>query len=134
MVPAGCPFLKLGTAQSYLSIHEKVSEALREGGVPVTMARAASPKVSQACFENAVAHDVLLEDRKIAGAAQRRSKFGLLHQGSILSSHLPDDFGEMLARRMAGNVVRKTAGRNFIEAAEAVAREKYATEGWLKRF
>src|SRR2546423_1117404 len=40
-------------------------------------------RYSDNCFANPVRADVLLDGRKIAGAAQRRTTRGLLHQGSI---------------------------------------------------
>ncbi len=35
--------------------------------------------------------DIMLDGRKVGGAAQRRTKHGLLHQGSICLTNVPED-------------------------------------------
>ncbi len=41
------------------------------------------------CFAKPTKYDVMIDGKKVAGAAQRRKKNGFLHQGSI-SMHMPD--------------------------------------------
>jgi lipoate-protein ligase A len=87
--------------------------------------------VSQACFENPVLHDVLVRGRKVAGAAQRRTRAGLMHQGSIQPLKLPPGFGAAFAARLGG-VVRLQSFDATIEAEKLVA-EKYGTRAWMER-
>jgi len=134
MVPAGSSFLKLRAARSYMAIHRLIAKTMQESGIPASMAQNASPKISRACFENAVPNDVLLENRKIAGAAQRRSKFGLLHQGSIQYANLDPGFGEMLARNFAGRIVRRMISAAEMESAKILSANKYETDEWLRKF
>src|SRR5437588_4062935 len=54
------------------------------------------------CFANPVRADVLMNGRKIAGAAQRRTRAGLLHQGSIQQIDLGKDFTERFAQELSG--------------------------------
>ena len=69
-------------------IHEALAGALRLQNVPA-VAKPARPEaeegVAGVCFQRAEMHDVIHEStgEKIAGAAQKRNKLGLLFQGSI---------------------------------------------------
>lgn len=89
---------------------------------------------SSACFENPVRHDILIDSRKIAGAAQRRTKRGLLHQGSIQNVNLPQGFEKLLTRAFSGEIRERELTREECEAAAAVAVEKYASDAWTRRF
>jgi len=83
IVPSMEPFVSVRPAESYRLIHGALARALRAALPGVTTAQETAPKRSSACFENPVADDLLLEGCKIAGAGQRRTRAGLLHQGSI---------------------------------------------------
>ena len=76
-------------SRSIPTLHDAIREALKRNGIEATLANSVSPKVSEDCFANAVRADVISEGRKIAGAAHRRSRAGLLHQGSIQKAKLP---------------------------------------------
>lgn len=134
LVPAGAPFLRLRTGESYRAIHECIARALNRAGTAVSMAGAADPKISQACFENAAQYDILRSGRKIAGAAQRRTKSGLLHQGSIQNVELPVSFGEGLAVEFSDRVIKKTVGPDVFETVSALAETKYASVVWMRKF
>ena len=62
------------------------------------------PKISDACFANPVRNDVMLSGRKIAGAAQRRTRRGFLHQGSIQIPNLPESFRAGFVSRLAAQI------------------------------
>jgi lipoate-protein ligase A len=116
-------------AGSYGVIHGALCAALGDAGVQAEPAAASAERVSQACFENPVLYDVLVEGRKVAGAAQRRTRGGLIHQGSIQGVELPAGFGDGFAGRLAG-VVHAEAF-DVMAAAERLAREKYGASGWV---
>jgi len=116
-------------AGSYGVIHGALCMALADAGIPAEPASASAEKISQACFENPVLYDVLVEGRKVAGAAQRRTRAGLIHQGSIQGVELPAGFGEGFAARLA-EVVHAEAFE-VTAAAERLAAEKYGSGGWL---
>jgi lipoate-protein ligase A len=102
IVPRGEPFAALRPSDSYRLIHGALASALREAFPDVETAHKAAPKCSSACFENPVVDDLLVKDCKIAGAGQRRSRAGLLHQGSIQtgSTDFPQarHFASLMAR------------------------------------
>ena len=121
----------LGPGGSYGVIHGALCAALGDVGIGAGRAGVPGEKISQACFENPVLHDVLVGARKVAGAAQRRTRLGLIHQGSIQGLDLPSGFGGAFAARL-GEVVR---ARSFdvMPAAERLAAEKYGTRAWLEK-
>jgi lipoate-protein ligase A len=96
------------------------------------------------CFANPVRADVMIDSRKIAGAAQRRTRVGLLHQGSIqlatgrvrpTGGHV--DLGNGLTERFASelspNCVGRKLGDDILNRAHEIAAQKYATQNWLRR-
>lgn len=134
VVPAGHSFAQLSAAVAYREIHGAIARVLSGRGIETSLAVSAAEKVSTGCFENPAAADVLAGDRKIAGAAQRRTRWGLLHQGSIQGITTGGDFPAQLARAFAREIERRSLGGDELAEAEALAAKKYATEVWLRRF
>lgn len=93
VIPRGHPLEERPATQSYREIHEALAAALRAQGVdavtkpcadePPSDGAAAGP--AGVCFQRAEIYDVVRgsDGAKIAGAAQKRNKHGLLFQGSI---------------------------------------------------
>jgi lipoate-protein ligase A len=93
VIPRGHPLEELRATQSYREVHEALAAALRAQGVaavtkpcvdePASDGAAAGP--AGVCFQRAEIYDVVHErtGEKIAGAAQKRNKHGLLFQGSL---------------------------------------------------
>ena len=133
-VPAAHPFARLGAPESYRLIHAEIAALLAERGTVAHLAEAAAQKVSTDCFENAAEADVLAAGRKIAGAAQRRTRWGLLHQGSIQGLTLGAGFAAQLALRFAPEIRQRPLSEAERVAGAVIAAEKYATEAWLRRF
>jgi len=127
----GAAVLPAAGAGSYGLIHGALCSALADAGIPARPSSASTAKISQACFENPVLHDVLVRGRKVAGAAQRRTRAGLIHQGSIQGLDLPPAFGAAFAARLACVVRPRTFDLTL--AAEKLAAEKYATRAWLEK-
>lgn len=134
LLPRDCELARSGPAQCYQAIHEAVATAMQNSGIDATIAAACSEKISTACFENAVCHDVMVQDRKVAGAAQRRTRQGLLHQGSIQQSSLPESFARDFAALLATNVIPRVVQPGEIAAASMLAERKYATPEWTRKF
>ena len=71
-------------AESYRRIHALLAETLAAENIDVQPSDGGEETGATLCFENPVSHDLIGADgRKIAGAGQRRSRLGLLHQGSV---------------------------------------------------
>ena len=133
IIPASHPFFAHSSLAIYSSLHEAIRTALEANGIEATLASSVSPKVSENCFANAVRADVLSEGRKIAGAAHRRSRLGLLHQGSIQKAKLPPRFADDLARALCDRFERRPLSRAVLDRAATIAQAKYGTVEWLMR-
>ena len=133
IIPAGHPFFSRSSLAIYSALHDAIRQALKENGIEATLAHSASPKVSEICFANAVRSDVISEGRKIAGAAQRRTRQGLLHQGSIQSAQLPHLFINDFARALCDRFEHQALSTELIDRATTIAQAKYGTVEWLMR-
>jgi lipoate-protein ligase A len=133
IIPASHPFFARSSLAIYSDLHDAIREALNENGIAATLANAVSPKISDECFANAVRADVISEGQKIAGAAHRRSRAGLLHQGSIQKAELPDRFRNDLARAICDRFECRALSQEAIDRATMIAEAKYGTREWLMR-
>jgi lipoate-protein ligase A len=133
VIPASHPFFARSSLAIYSDLHDAIREALAENGIATSLANAVSPKISEECFANAVRADVISKGQKIAGAAHRRSRAGLLHQGSIQKAKLPDRFRNDLARAICDRFECKALSPEIIDRATAIAEVKYGTMEWLMR-
>ena len=88
VIPRGHPLEEQRATSSYRAVHQAMAETFRTLGV-AAMLKAATDEsddpTSGVCFQRAEIHDVVDEKTgaKIAGAAQKRNKHGLLFQGSV---------------------------------------------------
>ncbi len=134
IVPRAHPFALIKPLESYGQIHEAIALALRKTGMAAQLTKSAAPKISTACFENAAPSDVLSGRKKIAGAGQRRSRNGLLHQGSIQAPGLPPNFAEILSAELAETLTAFTPDQTLEKKALVVADQKYGSREWLEKF
>lgn len=82
-VPPDHEWFHLKAEESYRRVHEWVRDALDPLGLGSALAECCDPALPGQCFVGAEKHDLIYKGGKIAGAAQRRSKQGLLIQGSL---------------------------------------------------
>jgi lipoate-protein ligase A len=80
--PPGHRWFHLSAVDSYRQVHEWLLAAFGRLGVTLQLAPCSLAGGGQ-CFAGAERFDVVAGPRKIAGAAQRRNRAGLLIQGSI---------------------------------------------------
>ena len=116
----------------YKQIHDAIRRAL-SAHTAVALATEDAPRVSEVCFANPVAADVLVGGRKIAGAAQRRTRAGLLHQGSIQYESLSAGFGETFACALCSEWRAMLFKCELFERAQRLADAKYGTTDWLRQ-
>ncbi len=134
VTPSSEPAAALGPTAIYATLHTAIRDALREEGKNAQLAPEAAPKISEACFANPVRNDLLLDGRKIAGAAQRRTRLGFLHQGSIQLPHLSFTFRDRFAGALGRKIVRGNFSPRLLSRAEILETEKYGTAAWLRRW
>lgn len=133
IIPKASPFFLRSSLEVYATLHEAIRLALEANNIAATLANEAGQKISEDCFANPVRADVISGNRKIAGAAHRRSQAGLLHQGSIQRSDLPERFREDFARVLSARFEKKVLPPAILEHAAEVAFAKYASAAWLMR-
>jgi lipoate-protein ligase A len=133
IIPRASPFFLRSSLEVYATLHEAIRLALEANNIAATLAIEAGRKISEDCFANPVRADVLSGNRKIAGAAHRRSQAGLLHQGSIQRSDLPERFREDFARILCDRFNRDTLTPATLDRATQIAASKYGTSEWLMR-
>lgn len=83
VIPPTHAWYELRAAESYERMHRWIQRAFAELNVPTELAPCCRKETPGQCFVGYEKSDVLWFGRKIAGAAQRRSRTGLLIQGSI---------------------------------------------------
>jgi lipoate-protein ligase A len=118
------------TIEVYRLVHLAISNILQENGRPVEMVRFSGSVRSPACFEKAVQFDLKLRDQKVAGAAIRRNRKGLLLQGSIQRLEVPAQFEVLLAGALGEQVDDSSVSDLMMEQAAYLAKEKYGAAEW----
>jgi lipoate-protein ligase A len=81
--PPGHEWYALRAEESYRRVHAWIQSAFGHLGVPTELAPCCKKSAPGQCFVGHEKHDLLWRGRKIAGAAQRRNRLGLLIQGSV---------------------------------------------------
>lgn len=81
--PPGHEWHALTAVESYRRVHEWICAAFEKLNVATELAPRGKKSLPGQCFVGHEKFDVLWHEKKIAGAAQRRNKSGLLIQGSI---------------------------------------------------
>jgi lipoate-protein ligase A len=83
-IPAKSAVSRMKGAESYRWIHSILAETLRREGMVAALSDGKVETGASLCFQNPVNHDIVNpEGIKLAGAGQRRTQRGLLHQGSV---------------------------------------------------
>jgi lipoate-protein ligase A len=118
----------------YQAVHVAIAGGLRRFGLAVDQVSEPDPVASDACFARAVVADLRSQERKIAGAAIRRHRRGLLLQGSVQGVMTPPGLLEAFANGLAGEVRWEKISLAVMQAAEGVAAAKYALRTWTERF
>jgi lipoyl(octanoyl) transferase len=144
VIPASDPVFDESSIAMYEKIHRALAHALNgvaeravvAGGVDpggIALWKHAAVSSSGNCFANPVRADVMMDGRKIAGAAQRRTRRGLLQQGSIQGIAANTDLAQKFAQTLSNNCSEFELNKQTVERAEELARQKYGTESWQQR-
>ena len=134
VMPATDRAASLSPSAIYAALHGAVRDALRLEGKEAELLSDSAPKMSEACFANPVRNDLTWRGRKIAGAAQRRTRRGFLHQGSIQLQDLSTSFPERFAEALADKICALEIAAATVTRATQLVAEKYANPAWLHRW
>ena len=134
-VPASWPLSQEGAGLIYRMVHEALIAALDRAGLTGGELQPESTSNGMGvCFVEPARYDVVWRGRKIAGAAQRRAKGNLLHQGSVQGIELPTNFAALLAAELAHEVVceeSQAVELRLRESAAVLVANKYGWPEWL---
>jgi lipoate-protein ligase A len=143
VIPAGDPIFDESSIAIYEKIHRALCGALVKTGQRAIVAvdpagfsagaRAAVNASGCNCFANPVRADVIMDGRKIAGAAQRRTRRSLLQQGSIQGFAMNTDLARRFAQALSDNWNEFEITKAILKQAQEVAQQKYGTESWLHK-
>ena len=110
VVPPNHEWHSLAAIESYRRIHEWIQSAFAKLKIETELAPCCKKSLPGQCFAGHEKFDLLWHGKKIAGAAQRRNKSGLLIQGSIQPPPI------------------KIARADWENAMQSAASEKYSVE------
>ena len=133
IVPRETPFFQQTPLESYRLIHQRIAPWLSERDIPAGVAPLSAEKSSGACFASHVRYDIVGGGIKLAGAAQRRTRWGLLHQGSIQIRSARSDTTD-LARIFAARIQQTSVTEDLLQLAGEIAQQRYARDEWLRKF
>jgi lipoyl(octanoyl) transferase len=133
IVPAVCEWSQTRPVESYRQVHGSLAQALVRGGHEgCRLARAEDVIDRPFCFEAPAVHDIVRGEEKIAGAGQRRSRIGSLHQGSVQNVSLDEAFWIAWAESLTSEItVMREMAEDVSSAAEVLRERRYNTENWL---
>ncbi len=133
-VPHSHALCRRNRKESYLEIHRILCEAFQKMFTPMhlEMNPDEHDRVTLQCFRSPSLYDILSPSGvKVAGAAQRRTRLGILHQGCIQNipetSHdeLRDTFRRMLAHAWELEFHPFPAEDDFFRRAVELTEKKY---------
>ncbi len=145
VIPASDSVFNESSIAIYEKIHRSLANALNGVGERAVVAGGVDPggialskhaAVSDSgynCFANPVRADLMIDDRKIAGAAQRRTRRGLLQQGSIQGITTNTDLAEKFAQALSADCSEFEINEEVFQRARELAQQKYGTESWLRK-
>jgi lipoate-protein ligase A len=141
VVPPGHSILQLDRMESYKVFHEALLIKMTEDGVAAVLEDHGTDHVDRAtmqCFVSPSRFDLVAPSgSKYAGAAQRRTRMGILHQGSILLEAAGGSWDKLHAELLESLKIKFNVEyqdwqppQELINEATRLGVEKYSTEKW----
>jgi len=143
VIPRAHALFDAPATQAYRDVHAALAAAMQALGQPVALQDKRHPTEEgpTICFERAELYDVLntATGQKIAGAAMKRNKHGLLLQGSIEKSRVGavdwDKFQERFEAELAktlGATLTPTPWPELNESEVEGLIEQYSSPEWME--
>jgi lipoate-protein ligase A len=138
--PPADAWYSLSATQSYLRVHEWIRAAFARLNLATELAPACSKTPPGQCFQGHELHDVLWRGQKIAGAAQRRTRDGLLIQGSVQPRRLSQTRAEW--QQAMCDEARSVQGAQWVEfkpdaplseRTQELVRQKYSQASYNQK-
>ena len=137
-IPRACELSHQPSRDLYETIHLAIAKALHSVGLEVTLENTETASQNGPCFQTPVPRDVMDPNTnlKIGGGAQRRTRKGIIHQGSL---RLPADYrkveSEWIAewlKQLFGELVEYSEKdrQSAVSAALELEKSRYKTDEW----
>jgi lipoate-protein ligase A len=94
LLPSTHSDFSLNPLENYHYIHRKVGALLKKFKGVESHLLAEEKGRESFCMAAPTKYDLMVDGKKVGGAAQRKTKRGYLHQGSLLLGHLPTSYLE----------------------------------------
>jgi lipoyl(octanoyl) transferase len=142
VVPPAHAWYGLRASESYERMHRWIRNAFAKLGIATELAACCRKEIAGQCFAGYEKADVLWLGHKIAGAAQRRTKTGLLIQGSLQPQPggISRAHWQETMQRVAENAVPVEAPweqavppERLLHRAAELASEKYSRDDYNRR-
>ena len=138
--PTGDEWYSLRATESYQRIHEWIQASFTSLGIETALAPACRKAQPGQCFRGHERSDLLWHGQKIAGAAQRRTRDGLLIQGSVQPPPLSlkpafwhEAMSEVGRTRYGADWVKGEPDPTIGERAQELAEQKYSQPAYNRK-
>ena len=147
IVPSGHWIEKQNRLESYHIFHRIVIKALSSLNIASCLVESSTDPVDRStmdCFTSPTRYDVVSNissdaQAKVAGAAQRRTKYGILHQGSIVIKDIASKREKLIKSLLSAFIlelnitfIKYKPSEVFLISTKKLAEEKYSSESWNK--
>ncbi len=143
-LPPSHPWRRLGSVERYALIHERVARVFERRGVSSSLAMKGSNETTtlkrhrdpSLCFAQHSRYDVIVHGVKVAGGAQRVTREGLLHQGSIQGGdhwRVSSDELRLAWESFGARFTSLHLAADEEEVVSGLAASKYSTREWNHR-
>jgi lipoate-protein ligase A len=134
--PPGHEWHRLLAEESYRRAHEWIQSAFARLGIETELATCCKKSAPGQCFVGHEKFDLLWHGQKVAGAAQRRNKLGLLIQGSVQPPPLQlnrKDWEPAMCAVAGGEWLNLVPEPALLARADELTARKYAQRDHLER-
>ena len=127
-IPASDAAASGSSREIYSAIHAGLLPAIQKSVPNARLVLPEECRCGPVCFESPVAFDIIAGASKICGGALRRSKAGVLYQGSL---HLPSAVPAEIANSLAAEVCRFEKAASLEPLIEDLSFCKYESPAWM---
>ena len=138
--PTSDGWYSLKAVESYQRVHEWIQKAFAKLNVATELAPCCKKSLPGQCFVGYEKSDVLWHGKKIAGAAQRRTREGLLIQGSVQPPPVPlaradweTVMSEVARQEWGGAGVELVSDALLQQRVERLVKEKYGNKDYNQK-
>lgn len=133
-IPKGHTVEQMRGNASYEAIHRVLADSLLEVGISCDLIQQDAETESRACFEKPVVYDLVSAiGKKLAGAGQKRSRNGLLHQGSVVGVENAEAWQRSFVEALSESWAQKNITEEMLCDVQKVVSKRYGSQAWLEK-